>query len=256
MLTQPWTIRFRDTKWSIPDPAQGFYNDHVQVQVREQIKVLLVGDHMTREVIAISPEATAAEALKSCRDKRVRHLPVLKGGELAGVVSDRDLRSATPALGDPARAEALGRIRVSDVMRGEVVTAGPRDPIEQAANTMRQRGIGCLPVLDEERGEELVGILTASDVMDALVYLVGAHEPGSRMEIELEDRPGELAGAVAVIRDAGVNIESVLMAPKRSAGTGPRRAVLRLDTIDPSGVAEGLRGAGYKVGWPPYRGGR
>jgi len=94
---------------------------------------------------------------------------------------------------------------VKDVMAREAVTADPGDPIEQAANTMRERKIGCLPVLE---GDELLGIVTTSDVMDALVYLVGAHEPGSRMEVALPDRPRSLVGSTGVFGMCGINIVS------------------------------------------------
>ena len=68
---------------------------------------MLVKDSMTREVAVLSPRATAAEALGLCRERRIRHLPVLEEGRLVGIVSDRELRSAASALGDPERASAL-----------------------------------------------------------------------------------------------------------------------------------------------------
>ncbi|MBA3424266.1 MAG: CBS domain-containing protein, partial [Rubrobacter sp.] len=132
--------------------------------------MLLVRDSMSWEVVRITPDTTAVRALALCRERRIRHLPVTDGDSLVGVVSDRDLRSATPVLGDPERAAALERIRASEVMTREPVTAHPDDPIESAANAMRERWIGCLPVLEDD---ELVGIITSSDVMEALVYLVG-----------------------------------------------------------------------------------
>src|ERR687898_520627 len=174
--------------------------------------MLLVRDSMARDIATLSPDETAATALALCRERRIRHLPVLLEGRLVGIVSDRDLRSSTPALGDPARAAALAEILVGDVMARDVVTAVSDDPIEQAANTMRERRIGCLPVIESG---ELVGIITASDVMDALVYLVGAHEPGSRMEISLPDRPGSLAGAAGVFGMCSINIVSAAMGPMR-----------------------------------------
>src|ERR671914_2595079 len=119
--------------------------------------MLLVEDSMTRDVAALSPETTAGEALALCRERRIRHLPVLKEGRLAGIVSDRDLRSAAPALGDPGRASALEKIQVSDFMTRDVVSARPDDPTEEAANKMRERRIGCLPVVEDGT---LVGILT------------------------------------------------------------------------------------------------
>ncbi|CAN5436280.1 MAG: CBS and ACT domain-containing protein [Rubrobacteraceae bacterium] len=216
--------------------------------------MLLVGDHMTREVITTTPDATAAKVLGLCRERRIRHMPVVgENGRLVGMVSDRDLRSATPALGNPARSEALERITVSEAMMREVLTAAPNDPIEEAANEMRERSIGCLPVVD---GGNLVGILTTSDVMAALVYLVGAHEPGSRLEIAMPDRPGSLAGVSGAFGELGVNIvaaatghrrEPPVNAPPGSGDSPWRVAVFRVDTIDPTASIDFLEKAGYEV---------
>jgi acetoin utilization protein AcuB len=214
--------------------------------------MLLVKDSMTREVVVLSPQTTAAEALALCRERRIRHLPVLGEGRLVGIVSDRDLRSAAPALGDPERASALEKIRASDVMTRDVVTARPDDPIEEAANRMRERRIGCLPVVEDGA---LVGILTSSDVMEALVHLVGAHEPGSRLEVVMPDRPGTLAGVSGIFGALGINIVSVVSGPRQAArpdgSPEGRVAVFRVDTIDPSDAVDILERAGYTVLWPP-----
>ena len=213
--------------------------------------MLLVRDSMTREVVTVGPETTAAEALALCREKGIRHLPVLEGGWLVGMISDRDLRSATPALGDPDRAEALERIRVADEMAKEVATVRPEDPIEEAAIEMYERKIGCLPVVDDG---DLVGIVTSSDVMRAFVRLVGAHAPGSRVEVALSRRPGAFAGVAGILQSAGVNIVSVLASSKGEDEAGERVAVFRIDTIDPRRVVESLEAAGYAVRWPPGAG--
>ena len=210
--------------------------------------MLLVRDSMTREVVTVGPETSAAEALALCRGTRIRHLPVLQGDRLVGMISDRDLRSATPALGDPARAEALQSIRVADEMARDVVTTLPDDPIEDAAMTMYERKIGCLPVVD---GERLVGILTSSDVLRAFVRLVGVHEPGSRLEVALPNRAGSLAEVAGIVRDEEVNLVSVLASSEHEDEDGRRVAVLRLATINPTAVVEGLGAAGYAVLWPP-----
>ncbi len=213
--------------------------------------MLLVRDSMAREVVVLSPETTAGEALALCRERRIRHFPVVEDGRLVGIVSDRDLRSATPALGDPARAEALGRILVHEVMARDVATAHPDDPIEEAANAMRERKIGCLPVVE---GEALVGIVTSSDVMEALVYLMGAHEPGNRLEVVIPDRPGTLAGVAGIFGELGINIVSVVAGPRRSlpGSSEPGRvAVFRVETMDLRTAVDILERAGYAVLWPP-----
>ncbi len=210
--------------------------------------MLLVRNSMTRKLVTVVSETTAAEALALCRMNRIRHLPVLEGRRLVGVISDRDLRAATPALGDLARAEALDRIRVADEMARDVTTAGPEDPIEDAAMAMYERKIGCLPVVD---GEDLVGILTTSDVMRALVRLVGAHKPGSRLEVALPSRSGSMAEVTQIVRDEGVDIVSILASSENEDEAGERVAVLRVATIDPKQVVESLRAAEYRILWPP-----
>jgi acetoin utilization protein AcuB len=214
--------------------------------------VLLVKDSMTRGVVVLSPETTAGEALALCRERHIRHLPVLEEGELVGIVSDRDLRSAAPALGDPGRASALEKIRISDVMTRDVVTTRPEDPIEEAANRMQERRIGCLPVVEDG---VLVGILTSSDVMEALVQLIGAHEPGSRLVASMPDRPGTLAGAAGIFGVLGINIVSAVAGPRQEPPPGEqgpwRAAIFRIDTINPTEAIETLERAGYSVLWPP-----
>jgi acetoin utilization protein AcuB len=223
------------------------------LQVSGKAPMLLVKDSMSRQVVALPPQATAGEALALCRERRIRHMPVLEDGRLVGIVSDRDLRSATPALGDPARAEALGRILISEVMVSEVTTALPDDPIEEAANAMREKKIGCLPVIEDDN---LVGIISSSDVMEALVYLMGAHEPGNRLEVVMPDRPGTLAGVAGIFGELGINIVSAVLGPRRelseSAGLG-RVAVFRVDTMDLREAVEILERAGYDVLWPPEK---
>ena len=218
--------------------------------------MLLVRDWMTRKLVTLSPEASVAEALTLCRERRIRHIPILEEGRLVGIVSDRDLRDASPALGDAERASALQKIRVGDVMTREVSTADPQDSIENVAQEMYELKIGSLPVVAEapvvDEGlavaeEELLGIVTSSDVMRALVTLAGLPEPGCRIEVRAPNRAGILAEVAGKIQDLGVDIFSVLSDPDRRSGN--RTMVFQLVTTDPSSVMQGLKMAGYEVSW-------
>ena len=218
--------------------------------------MLLVRDWMTRKLVTLSPEASVAEALTLCRERRIRHIPILEEGRLVGIVSDRDLRDASPALGDAERASALQKIRVGNVMTREVSTADPQDSIENVAQEMYELKIGSLPVVAEapvvDEGlavaeEELLGIVTSSDVMRALVTLAGLPEPGCRIEVRAPNRAGILAEVAGKIQDLGVDIFSVLSDPDRRSGN--RTMVFQLVTTDPSSVMQGLKMAGYEVSW-------
>ena len=218
--------------------------------------MLLVRDWMTKVLATLSPEASVAEALTLCRERRIRHIPILEEGRLVGIVSDRDLRDASPALGDAQRASALQEIRVGDVMTREVSTADPQDSIENVAQEMYELKIGSLPVVAEgpmvDEGlavaeEELLGIVTSSDVMRALVMLAGLPEPGCRIEVRAPNRGGILAEVAGKIQDLEVDIFSVLSDPDRRSGN--RTMVFQLETPDPSSVMQGLKMAGYEVSW-------
>lgn len=210
--------------------------------------MLLVRDLMTRELATLGPEASAAEALNICREQRVRHVPILAEGRLVGLISDRDLGSASPPEGEEGREKALGEMKVDGVMTRDVVTVHPQDPVGYAAKEMYERRINALPVLVEENGEEeLLGIVTSTDVLRALVMLTGVHEPGSQVQVEAPDRPGVLAEVAEVIRDLDVDILSVLSSPEKRGGA--RTMVFRLTAEDPSTVVQSLQMAGYSVEW-------
>ncbi|MFI5165352.1 MAG: CBS and ACT domain-containing protein [Thermoanaerobaculales bacterium] len=202
---------------------------------------MLVRDIMTSPVATTSADATLASAYALMHEKGIRHLPVVRAGALVGIVTDRDLRLATSALS--AKPFSPGA-RVEKMMRQPVQTADPLDPVEEAARTMRQLKIGCLPV---SSGEELVGIVTGLDLLDALLRLTGVSMASARLEVGLADHPGELARLTSFLAAKQVNIRSILS--QADAG-GKVRVVLRLATIEVKLLAEELRAQGFAVLWP------
>jgi len=209
--------------------------------------VLLVRDWMTGNLVTLSPKASVAEALTLCRERRIRHIPIVEEGRLIGIVSDRDLRDASPALGDAERASTLQEKRVGDVMTREVSTTVPEESIENVAQEMYELKIGSLPVVAEEDEEKLLGIVTSSDVMRALVTLAGLPEPGYRIEVRAPNRAGILVEVAGKFQDFGADIFSVLSDPDQRSGN--RTMVFQLVSADPSSVMEGLKMAGYEVSW-------
>ena len=97
---------------------------------------------------------------------RIRHLPVLDAGSVVGVVSQRDLfRSALGAalaFGIRRPQELMRSLEIRDVMSAPAVTVEPGALVQEAARTMAEKKIGCLPVVE---GGRLVGILTENDVL-------------------------------------------------------------------------------------------
>jgi len=111
---------------------------------------------MTTDVHSIESSATLARARELMKARGIRHLVVRRDGRPAGIVSQRD-------VGGPRGAAPAGN--VADAMSHGFVSIGPDATMRDAANMLRGHVIGCLPVMDDDR---LVGIVTISDVLDAL----------------------------------------------------------------------------------------
>ena len=204
---------------------------------------MLVADVMTRRPVTVSPDATVAAALSAMRRGRFRHLPVLAGAELVGVVAHGDLE-APP--GAPVEAvESLADRPVSEVMSAQPVTVWPDEPVEVAARLLVEQAVGCLPVV---AGEGLVGILTESDLFSVLLRLLGGDEPSSRITLVLPDVPGALGRAMTVVGDLGVNLLTVVTEPGPEPGT--RGVVLRAGTINAAPVVAALAAAGFPATGP------
>ena len=202
---------------------------------------MLVRDIMRSPVVTVSPGTTLQDAYRTMREKGFRHLPVLDGERLAGVVTDRDLRLATSVLAPvPFPADSA----VSAVMCREPLTANAQDAVEDAARVMRERKIGCLPVVEDGR---VVGIITGIDLLDALIRMTGVDKPSGRLEVCLPDQPGELARLTAFLSERELNIHSILTYPE-----GPERirTVLRVGSIETRLLARDLRNARFEVVWP------
>ena len=167
---------------------------------------MLVGERMSRPPIVIGPEMSIHDALALFKKERIRRAPVIKGGKLVGIVSDKDLLNASPS---PATTLSvwemnylLSKLTVSEVMTKQVTTVAEDTPIEEAARIMADNKIGGLPVV---KGTRVVGIITETDLFKLFIELMGAREKGVRVTALVEDQPGMLAQVTKSITDAGGN---------------------------------------------------
>ncbi|HYX20278.1 MAG TPA: CBS domain-containing protein [Thermoanaerobaculia bacterium] len=128
-------------------------------------------DIMKESVETVRPGDTGDAAWERMREKRIRHLVVMEGRQVAGILSQRDIASA----------EVRKNRAVADLMSAPAVTAEPRTTVREAANLLRGRTLGCLPVLANGK---LKGIVTTTDLLELLGR--GAEHPmrqaGRRLE--------------------------------------------------------------------------
>lgn len=173
---------------------------------------MLVKDMMTPNPVTATPDMTHKQATELMREHQIHHLPIVnRQGKLVGIIVESDLFQAQPS---PATTlsiyeihSLLSSLKLQQIMRHPVYTTHPDCPLEEAARLMHQHNIGSLPVLD---GDELVGIVTDSDIFKTLVTLLGGGEEGARITVEVEDRPGVLAQFAQAIADVGGNIISAI----------------------------------------------
>jgi len=130
-----------------------------------------VQDIMTISCITAPPEMPVLEARQMMLEKRIRHLLVVDGTTLMGIVTDRDIRLNLPS---PATSLSvweinylLARMTVANVMSKNVATIDPARDAKEAAQLMLDRKIGALPVVSN--GRQLVGIITETDLLRAFV---------------------------------------------------------------------------------------
>ena len=137
--------------------AQGALEDASRAERRPPTVTQL----MTPRPLVTATETTALQAAwQLMRNNRVRHLPVVAGGEVVGLLSDRDVLAAGREALRPATLEAP--IVVADAMSTRLSTIAAERPAIEAATTLLRRRVGALPVL---RGRELIGIVTVSDFL-------------------------------------------------------------------------------------------
>ena len=143
-----------------------------------------VKQHMTGAPIAVEADAPMLAALDLMFDHGFRHLPVIDAERrVIGVVGFSDLRAALPipiSLSAPLPSAERDELRgglVSEVMSEAPITVGPQQPLEEAAQLMIDRRIGCLPVIDEQG--RLDGILSETDLVQALLTALWTERHGS-----------------------------------------------------------------------------
>jgi acetoin utilization protein AcuB len=138
-----------------------------------------ISKYMTTKLVVTSPDMSVKDAFLMMSNHQVRHLPVVEDGKLVGIISDRDLRRPKwiDALEDWTEYYQINdETTVGDVMTSNPEVVHTYDKVEKAIKVVRERRYGALPVLNKD--EELVGILSAYDLLEALEELMGDKRKG------------------------------------------------------------------------------
>ena len=134
-----------------------------------------VREIMSKDIEVVDRNDNLRSVEERMATKQLRHLPVLEQGEVVGIVTQRDLfkaaMSSTMGYGEKAQQAYLQSVRVKEIMTYPVVTVSPHTSVAAAAEMMINKGIGCLPVVDDHK---LIGIVTKTDLLRCLRALDAA----------------------------------------------------------------------------------
>lgn len=207
---------------------------------------MLVRKKMHKDLVTVTKDERMTVAKKVMKEKNIRHLPVVDGKKLIGLVTNMDIRKAeaSPATSLEIRElhYLLDKLTVGEIMTRNVITISPDISIEEATTLLHDNKIGCLPVVEDGN---LVGIITENDVMEILIEVMGMKEKGSRVEVIVDDKPGALADITRIIKEHNVNITSLVT--DAADEPGKRLVVFKLKTFYFEPIKKALEGAGFPV---------
>ena len=239
---------------------------------------MIVRDIMQTKLISVEPDDTLTHAARLLRQYQFHHLPVVQRRRppatqqerykpvqpvliYQGLLSSRDIDMAV-ALAQQEQTNNPSALpwqerRVAEIMHTSPVSLTPRTSLAMAAQLLVERGVNCLPViepgpLDSEVGDILVGLVTRSDILLAVVRALGGFEPGTQVTIQIPNgHMAPLAKALLAADELHMGICSVLAAPLEE--NTPNHVSLRLRTINPAPFFTRLEreGVSYIIGDTP-----
>ena len=187
---------------------------------------MIVKKWMTREVITVSPKDTLEHIRQIFRKYNFRRVPVMENNQLAGIISERDIRSYFMRDNGAIIEKNNLTLKAGEIMTRDPITISMYDTIEKAALLMQENKIGGLPVIDDNN---LVGIITEHDVFDALIEVTGAKWGVPRLTLVIDDRPGSVKEVADIIRKYPAKILSFLIT-KYQMPADKRELIMRVDS--------------------------
>ncbi len=205
---------------------------------------MFVKEWMTPNPQTANSKTPVMEAMQILRDGGFRRLPIVDDGKLVGIVTDKDLKEASPSKANTLSVYELNyllsKLTVKAIMKSPVYTVEPNDPIEKAALIMEEHKVGGLPVVDKG---EVVGLITITDMLSTFIAVLGLKEGGIRVTVDLPDEPGIL-GQVAEVAPPS-NIVAVVTSGIKKGHN--RELVLRVIGPEAEKFPERLKAKGIKV---------
>lgn len=173
---------------------------------------MLLKNWMTREVITVTPETSMMKVSKILKDKDIHRVPVVDDqGRLMGIVSDRDVKDASPSKATTLDVHELyyllSEIKIKDIMTRNPHTINVEATVEKAAVEMLEKKIEGMPVVDDD--QQVVGIVTDTDIFKVLIQISGVYLGGVQIGFKLPNEAGSLKQILEELRAHKARIISI-----------------------------------------------
>jgi len=173
---------------------------------------MLIKDWMATAILTVDANTSVMRATRTMKENNIRRLPVLSHGKLIGVVTDRDLKDASPSSTSDMDIHEmyylLSEMKVKDVMTDKCICLKQNDTLEKAALIMLKERISGIMILDDE--ENLVGLLSETDIMRGFIQATGIQDGAYQYVIDMPDAPGSTTRVIDILRNKDARVLSIL----------------------------------------------
>jgi acetoin utilization protein AcuB len=196
---------------------------------------MLIQDWMAKDVMTVDENTSLMRATRIMKENNIRRLPVVSHGKLIGIITDRDVKDASPSkttsLDIHELYYLLSEMKVKDIMTITPLTLHGKETLEKAAMIMLNSRISGLPVVDDDG--HLIGLLSETDVLRGFIHMTGMQDNAIQYVFDLPDEPGSVTTVTAVLKEHHTRIISILTSFE-DAPEKMKRVAIRISPIDES----------------------
>ncbi|MBU0673346.1 MAG: CBS and ACT domain-containing protein [Proteobacteria bacterium] len=194
---------------------------------------MLIQDWMAKDVMTVDENTSLMRATRIMKENSIRRLPVVSHGKLIGIITDRDVKDASPSkttsLDIHELYYLLSEMKVKDVMTADPLTLVGSETLEKAAVVMLQSKISGLPVVDPSG--HLIGLLSETDVLRGFIHSTGIKNGALQYVFDLPDEAGSVTRVTQVLKENSARIISILTSFD-DAPPDMKRVAVRIASLD------------------------
>ncbi len=172
---------------------------------------MLIRDWMAKDVLNVSENTSLMRTTQLMKEHSIRRLPVVTNGKLTGIITDRDVKDASPSKASSLDIHELyyllSEMKVKDVMTNNPMTLVDTDSLEKAAQVMLENKISGLPIVDSS--DQLIGLLSETDIMQGFVHSTGIKDNTAQYVYDLPDIPGAITDIIKIIRSNNATVANI-----------------------------------------------